>query len=99
MIILTLSYSLYYDEDDISASIYIENMIWADVRRPHNSIGVFYNTLSPCFPPDQTISNSGSLKTYLVAHNVSMRFKYNKNKFNGDLCECWLEYVYEYEQI
>lgn len=39
------------------------------------------------------------MSTDRVAHNVAMRLNYNQNKNNGDLKECWLQYVDEYEQI
>lgn len=34
-----------------------------------------------------------------MAHNVSMRFKYNPKKFFGHIGQSWNEFVSEYQQV
>lgn len=39
------------------------------------------------------------LPSECIAHNVAMRFKDMESKFDGDLAECWSEYVDLYLQV
>lgn len=95
--ILTLAHSLYEDAEDREAAVNIANSIVAEGRRPRSQTDE--SALPSGRPPDDTASQFRSLLTERVAHNVAMRLKDNQKKFNGDLGECWLEYVDEYEQI
>lgn len=96
-IILTLAHGLYEDAEDREAAIAIANSIVAEGRRPRPQSDD--SALPSGRPPDPTENAFRSLSTDRVAHNVAIRLKDNQKKFNGDLGECWLEYVDEYEQI
>lgn len=97
-IILTLAHSLYEDAEDREAAVSIANSIVAEGRRPRNQSQTD-DTLPPGRPPDTGDSDSRPLPTERVAHNVAMRLKDNEKKFSGDIGDCWMEFVDEYDQI
>lgn len=97
-VILTLAHSLYEDAEDREAAIEMANNIVSEGRRPRTQTQGD-SSYSPGRPPDNSDQSARSLSTDRVAHNVAMRLKDKEKKFNGDLGECWHEFVDEYEQM
>lgn len=96
-VILTLAHGLYQESEDRNAAIDIANDIVSAGRRRRQDIS--QGTTSQRQSSEQSQAQQANSSEERVAHNVAMRLRDNDKKFSGDIGECWMEFVDEYQQI
>lgn len=96
-IMLTLANGLYHEAEDRTAAMEMANEIIASGRRNRQGSHAPQNEQSTS--TQQATRQGDSWSDDRVAHNVAMRLKDSDKKFTGNLGECWMEFVDEYQQI
>lgn len=96
-IIFSLAHGLYHEAEDRLDAVKIVNAIFASRGRVRQNV-VSNTDLQPSQP---TTSPGASEYIYekCVAHKIAMRLKKAEIKFLGDLAECWMDLMVQYQQI
>lgn len=90
-------HSLYHEANDRSAAIEIANAIIASGRQVRQNMAS--DTETQHVQPPSVSGGTEFLSEERVAHNVAIRLKDADKKFSGDLGECWMDFLDEYQQI
>lgn len=96
-VLLTLAHGLYNYQEDTAAAVESANLIVRSSRATRTDLDP--TAQQPIVAAHGDVAKSQNQSADRVAHNVAMRLKDSEKKFSGDLGQCWIEYVDEYQQI
>lgn len=92
----TLAHELYSEDEDRESTIQSASLIISHGRR----VWVELSPTAPEPPQSQPQTfGASAVPSDRIAHNVAMGLKDSNSQFDGDLEECWREYVDSYFQI
>lgn len=98
-VIMTLAHGLYDEPEERDAAVEMAQLIQASSRRVRSDLrNPEPSPLPVNVPPAQGNSNVQGFQGRL-AHDVGMRLKDADKKFSGELGECWMEFVDDYQQV
>lgn len=95
--VLTIANTIYVDEDDTKVTIaLVKRIVSGSIYREGTNVVVTTATQGDASDYFTARDHENKEKT---AHNIAMRLNDSKQKFSGDLAECWKDICDENNQI